>query len=95
MNSDTDATDIIGGYEQRDLNRQISELVNCIRDLVVGLLASTDRPQDLSIYTRLMSILSSLSLANYNALALVSQFREFTEGTQFATERGRYDPPTP
>ena len=80
MNSDTDATDIIGGYEQRDLNRQISQLVNYIRDLVVGLLASTDGPQDLSIYTHLLSILSTFSLANYDAAVLVSQLRDFTEG---------------
>jgi midasin len=80
MNSDTDATDIIGGYEQRDLNRQICELINCLRDLLVGLLASTDRPHELSIYTRLLSILSTHSLANYDASALVSQFREFMEG---------------
>ena len=80
MNSDTDATDIIGGYEQRDLNRQIIQLVNCIQYLVVGLLASTDRPQDLSIYTHLLSILSTFSLGNYDAPVLVSQLRDFHEG---------------
>ena len=61
MNSDTDATDIIGGYEQRDINRQVRQLVNRLRTMLADDLVAATISARHDIYGRILSVLSSNS----------------------------------
>lgn len=77
MNNDTDATDIIGGYEQRDLTRRISCLCEEIRCRGVELLASTYQPNRQALLGEILFYVSNSIRLNYNILSLRSRLHEF------------------
>ena len=76
MNSDTDATDIIGGYEQRDLNRQARQLSDRLRTVLVESLLRTYEPIQYDIPGRIITCLSSGSLTTES----INELRLLIEG---------------
>ena len=76
MNSDTDATDIIGGYEQRDVNRQVRQLADRLRTLLVDSLITVSEPSQYDTYGRALTCLSSESYTNES----ISELRSLVEG---------------
>ena len=61
MNSDTDATDLVGGYEQRDLVREIRELSGRIKSGLVESLSEVIDRKLQSQNAEILSIMSDLS----------------------------------
>jgi midasin len=76
MSSDTDATDIIGGYEQQDFNRQISQMAENVRVEISLLLAQSRESPEQCFYSDLISLLSSLQTLSYKASSVQIQIKE-------------------
>ena len=76
MNSDTDATDIIGGYEQRDLNRQVSQLVDQLHTTLAENLITAVSPSYHDVYGRILMCLSSDSYTDES----ISELRLLVDG---------------
>jgi len=79
MSSDTDATDIIGGYEQQDFNRQISQMAENIRVVISDLLVQSRDAHEQTVYSDLISLLLVLQTLNYDISSIRAQLRETLE----------------
>ena len=74
MNGDTDATDLIGGYEQRDINRQISQIADALREMVSERLA-LEGPMN-SLLSDIIELLSMLPCTGQAAAAVRTRLLE-------------------
>ena len=73
MNNDTDANDIIGGYEQRDLNRQIMNLSVKIQKSIIERLAWSTEPTHNGPYGIILKVLSKLPCSENAVLSIQSE----------------------
>ena len=70
LNSDTDATDIIGGYEQQDASRHITEIAEEIRQQATAVLAQNRDSSEVSMYGSLINLMGDLRKANFDLKSL-------------------------
>ena len=82
MNSDVDSMDILGGYEQVDLTRAITEITSSVYEIldelvVLNLQVSTAEPLLLSRSLSLLQFLETTAVAAENFDTFVSHFKGF------------------
>lgn len=89
MNSDIDSMDILGGYEQLDLTRQITRVVNELVDVLCRVLAthfkfSSDIQQSNVACLELLKFLNSshITVDNFDLLAM--KFADFRRSVNFS-----------
>jgi midasin len=76
MNSDTDATDILGGYEQRDPYRQLSCVTLDLRNRICELLALAPGSMEHSVYGKVIELCSLVPSSSAEASSLLPAFNE-------------------
>lgn len=96
MNSDVDSMDILGGYEQLDLTRQVTAIVSKLSVAIATLLVSHFRNSDqvldstvgcLSLFAFLTK--THITLDNFDEL--MSKFRAFKDSVSFVSEVSELD----
>jgi len=78
MNNDTDATDILGGYEQRDLHRQLNQTVLELQTELSALLSECRQSSEASLYGKLLTLLSEFPCPDQRLPFIGSSFEEMT-----------------
>jgi midasin len=83
MNSDTDATDLVGGYEQYDMVRQIREISGRIKEGIRRLIQSAGPGQiTRSECTKLFAVFSDLSSSRFIGQSIRSTLKAIVTGIQ-------------
>jgi midasin len=80
MSSDTDATDILGGYEQRDPYRQLNCVTVKFRNQVCKLLAMGPGPEEHALFGKLVELCSRIPTSSADASALYAAYQEVLDG---------------
>jgi midasin len=85
MSGDTDATDILGGYEQRDPYRQLSCVTVKFRNQVCKLLAMEPGPEEHALFGKLVELCSRMPTSSADASSLHEAYQEVLDdlGSQF------------
>jgi midasin len=78
MNNDTDATDILGGYEQRDLHRQLNQKVLELQTEISALLSGR-QSSDISLCGKLLTLLSEFPCSDQRLPFILSSFGEIVK----------------
>lgn len=79
MNSDTDATDIIGGYEQEDMHRHMVEMAEQVRIYATTLLLQSQEALEIAAYGRLIFAVMGLQTSPAAPLSFLSTLKELSE----------------
>jgi midasin len=83
MNNDTDATDIIGGYEQEDIYRHIAKVAEQIRRGIAVSLTESRDTANVAFYGNLMSLVLDLQNPNVD----LKKFSKLLEAALQASHR--------
>lgn len=76
MNNDTDATDILGGYEQRDLHRQLNKEALDLRNEISALLSQGCQTSEILLYAKIIALLSEFPCSDQRLPFILSSFQE-------------------
>ena len=92
MNSDVDSMDILGGYEQVDLTRKVSYVVNDLKDilqeiLVVNIFVSDTLPEYVSVAADLFDLVAKSVIDVNNFEVFQIKFNRFYEFVSDNNER--------
>jgi midasin len=87
MNNDTDATDILGGYEQRDLHRQLNKEALDLKNKISTLLSQGCQVSEISLYGRVIALLSEFPCSLQRLPFVLSSFQEIANSPALLSAR--------